>query len=186
VLAQRHLVLGAIGIFLYVGAEVSIGSFLINFIGEPQIAGLPHAAAAHYVSIYWGGAMVGRFIGFAVMRVVSPGKTLAFNSLAAIALVLLATFAQGDVAMWAILAVGLCNSIMFPTIFSMALHGLGRHTGQASGILCMAIVGGALVPFAQGALADSLGVQVSFLLPAACYGFILYFGIRYASMYAAK
>jgi FHS family L-fucose permease-like MFS transporter len=186
VFAHRHLVLGAIGIFLYVGAEVSIGSFLINFIGEPHIAGLSHADAAHYVSIYWGGAMVGRFIGFAVMRVVSPGKTLAFNAVAAIVLVLLGTFARGDVAMWAILAVGLCNSIMFPTIFSMALHGLGKHTGQGSGVLCMAIVGGALVPFAQGALADALSVQISFLLPAACYAFILYFGVRYASMYAPK
>jgi FHS family L-fucose permease-like MFS transporter len=185
-LAHRHLVLGAIGIFLYVGAEVSIGSFLINFLGESHIAALSHADAAHYVSIYWGGAMIGRFIGFAVMRVVSPGKTLAFNSLAAIALVLIGTFGSGSVAMWAILAVGLCNSIMFPTIFSMALHGLGKHTGQGSGILCMAIVGGALVPFAQGALADSLGVQISFLLPAACYLFILYFGAKYASMYSAK
>ena len=186
VLAHRHLVLGAIGIFLYVGAEVSIGSFLINFLGESHIAGLSHADAAHYVSIYWGGAMIGRFIGFAVMRVVSPGKTLAFNSLLAIALVLVGTFGQGSLAMWAILAVGLCNSIMFPTIFSMALHGLGKQTGQASGILCMAIVGGALVPFGQGAMADSMGVQLSFLLPAACYGFILYFGAKYASMYAAK
>lgn len=184
--AHRHLVLGAIGIFLYVGAEVSIGSFLINFLGEPQIAGLTHADAAHYVSVYWGGAMVGRFIGFAVMRVVSPGKTLAFNSLVAIALVLAATFGSGSVAMWAVLAVGLCNSIMFPTIFSMALHGLGRYTGQGSGILCMAIVGGAIVPFAQGALADAIGVQASFLLPAACYGFILYFGAKYARMYAAQ
>jgi len=121
-----------------------------------------------------------------VMRVVSPGKTLAFNSLAAIALVLIGTFGSGSLAMWAILAVGLCNSIMFPTIFSMALHGLGKHTGQGSGILCMAIVGGALVPFAQGALADSLGVQISFLLPAACYLFILYFGAKYASMYSVK
>ena len=186
VLAHRHLLLGAIGIFLYVGAEVSIGSFLINFLGESHIAGLSHADAAHYVSIYWGGAMIGRFIGFAVMRVVSPGKTLAFNSLLAIALVLAGTFGEGSLAMWAILAVGLCNSIMFPTIFSMALHGLGKQTGQASGILCMAIVGGALVPFGQGAMADSMGVQLSFLLPAACYGFILYFGAKYASMYAAK
>ena len=184
--AHRHLVLGAIGIFLYVGAEVSIGSFLINFLGESHIAGLSHADAAHYVSIYWGGAMVGRFIGFAVMRVASPGKTLAFNSLLAIALVLAAVFGSGKLAMWAILAVGLCNSIMFPTIFSMALHGLGKYTGQGSGILCMAIVGGALVPFAQGALADSMGVQASFLLPAACYGFILYFGAKYSSMYAAQ
>jgi FHS family L-fucose permease-like MFS transporter len=185
-LAHRHLVLGAIGIFLYVGAEVSIGSFLINFLGEPHIAGLSHADAAHYVSIYWGGAMVGRFIGFAVMRVVSPGKTLAFSALAAIALVLAGTFGQGSLAMWAILAVGLFNSIMFPTIFSMALHGLGKFTGQGSGILCMAIVGGAIVPFAQGALADFMSVQASFLLPAACYAFILYFGIKYAGMYSAK
>ncbi len=184
--AHRHLVLGAIGIFLYVGAEVSIGSFLINFLGEADIAGLSHADAAHYVSIYWGGAMVGRFIGFAVMRVVSPGKTLAFNSLLAIALVLAAVFGTGSMAMWAILAVGLCNSIMFPTIFSMALNGLGKYTGQGSGILCMAIVGGALVPFAQGALADSIGVQASFMLPAACYAFILYFGAKYSSMYAAQ
>jgi len=184
--AHRHLVLGAIGIFLYVGAEVSIGSFLINFLGEAHIAGLSHADAAHYVSIYWGGAMVGRFIGFAVMRVVSPGKTLAFNSLLAIALVLAAVFGTGSMAMWAILAVGLCNSIMFPTIFSMALNGLGKYTGQGSGILCMAIVGGALVPFAQGALADSIGVQASFMLPAACYAFILYFGAKYSSMYAAQ
>ncbi|OYU29064.1 MAG: glucose/galactose MFS transporter [Burkholderiales bacterium PBB2] len=184
--SHRHLVLGAIGIFLYVGAEVSIGSFLVNFLGESHIAGLSHGDAAHYVSVYWGGAMVGRFIGFAVMRTVSPGKTLAFNSLAAIALVLAAVFGKGSVAMWAILAVGLCNSIMFPTIFSMALNGLGKHTGQGSGILCMAIVGGALVPFAQGAMADAMGVQTSFLLPAACYAFILYFGAKYASMYAAK
>ena len=185
-LAHRHLVLGALGIFLYVGAEVSIGSFLINFLGESRIAGLSHAAAADYVSIYWGGAMVGRFIGFAVMRVVSPGKALAFNALLAIALILTATFGSGSTAMWAILAVGLCNSIMFPTIFTMALHGLGKFTGQGSGILCMAIVGGAIVPFVQGALADSLGVQMSFLLPAACYAFILYFGLKYAAMYKAQ
>jgi len=184
--AHRHLVLGAIGIFLYVGAEVSIGSFLINFLGEAHIAGLSHADAAHYVSIYWGGAMVGRFAGFAVMRVASPGKTLAFNSLLAIALVLAGAFGEGRAAMWAILAVGLCNSIMFPTIFSMALNGLGKYTGQGSGILCMAIVGGALVPFAQGALADAIGVQASFVLPAACYAFILYFGAKYSSMYAAQ
>jgi len=185
-LAHRHLVLGAIGIFLYVGAEVSIGSFLINFLGESHIAGLSHGDAAHYVSIYWGGAMIGRFIGFAVMRVVSPGKALAFNSLLAIALVLTATFGSGSTAMWAILAVGLCNSIMFPTIFTMALHGLGKYTGQGSGILCMAIVGGAIVPFVQGALADSMGVQMSFLLPAACYAFILFFGVKYAGMYKAQ
>jgi len=182
---HKHLVLGALGIFLYVGAEVSIGSFLINFLGEKQIAALSHADAALYVSYYWGGAMVGRFIGSAVMRRVSPGLTLAFNAALAILLVLAAAFGNGHAAMWALLAVGLCNSIMFPTIFSMALHRLGPLTGQGSGVLCMAIVGGAIVPFVQGAVADAAGLQPSFLVPAACYGFILYFGMRYARMYAA-
>jgi MFS transporter, FHS family, L-fucose permease len=185
-LSHRHLVLGAIGIFLYVGGEVSIGSFLINFMGEPSIAGLSHAQAANYVSFYWGGAMVGRFIGFAVMRYVSPGKALAFNAACSIALILVAIFGSGLVAMWAILAVGLCNSIMFPTIFSMALHKLGGLTGQGSGILCMAIVGGALVPFAQGFLADTVGLQMSFLVPAACYTFILFYGLKYAGMYQQR
>jgi FHS family L-fucose permease-like MFS transporter len=183
VLAYRHLVLGAVAIFLYVGGEVSIGSFLVNFLGEARVAGMPAAQAAGYVSVYWGGALIGRFIGFGVMRVVSPGKALAFNALAAIVLVLAAILGEGRAAMWAILAVGLCNSIMFPTIFSMALHGLGRHTGQGSGILCMAIVGGAIVPFVQGMLADRIGVQPSFFVPAACYGFILFFGLRYANLH---
>jgi FHS family L-fucose permease-like MFS transporter len=183
VLAHPHLLMGAIGIFLYVGGEVSIGSFLINFIGEPHIAALAPADAAHYVSYYWGGAMVGRFVGFAVMRYVSPGKTLAFNAAVSIALVMTAIFGHGQAAMWALIAVGLCNSIMFPTIFSMALYRLGKFTGQASGILCMAIVGGAVVPFVQGALADAIGLQWSFVVPAACYAFILYFGLRFAGLY---
>jgi FHS family L-fucose permease-like MFS transporter len=185
VLAHPHLLMGAIGIFLYVGGEVSIGSFLINFIGEPHIAALAPADAAHYVSYYWGGAMIGRFVGFAVMRYVSPGKTLAFNAAVSIALIMAAIFGHGQTAMWAILAVGLCNSIMFPTIFSMALYRLGKFTGQASGILCMAIVGGAVVPFIQGLLADSIGLQWSFMVPAACYAFILYFGLRFAGLYVA-
>ena len=185
-MAYRHLVLGALAIFLYVGAEVSIGSFLINFLGESHIAGLSHADCAQYVSLYWGGALVGRFIGFAVMRYVSPGKTLAVNALGAILLVLAAAFGEGKLAMWAILAVGLCNSIMFPTIFSMALHGLGKFTGQGSGILCMAIVGGAVVPFVQGMFADTIGLQPSFLVPAACYLFIMYFGVKYANLHRQK
>jgi FHS family L-fucose permease-like MFS transporter len=185
VLAHPHLLMGTIGIFLYVGGEVSIGSFLINFIGEPHIAALSPADAAHYVSYYWGGAMIGRFVGFAVMRYVSPGKTLAFNAAVSIALILAAIFGHGQAAMWAILAVGLCNSIMFPTIFSMALYRLGKFTGQASGILCMAIVGGAVVPFVQGLLADAIGLQWSFVVPAACYAFILYFGLRFAGLYRA-
>ncbi len=183
VLGHRHLVLGAIGIFLYVGGEVSIGSFLISFLGEANIAGLAPAEAAHYVSFYWGGAMLGRFIGFGVMRYVSPGKALAFNSACSILLILLAIFSDGQLAMWSIIAVGLCNSIMFPIIFSMALNRLGKFTGQGSGLLCMAIVGGAIVPFGQGFLADHIGLQWSFFVPAACYVFTLYFGWKYAGMY---
>ena len=181
---HTHLVMGVACIFLYVGGEVSIGSFLINFMGEPHIAGLAAADAAHFVSYYWGGAMVGRFIGFAVMRTVSPGKALAFNSAAVIVLVLTAIIGKGSLAMWAILSVGLFNSIMFPTIFSMALNKMGKLTGQASGLLCMAIVGGALVPFVQGALADAIGLQHSFIVPAVCYTYILYYGVKYAGMYA--
>ncbi|QGZ39993.1 FHS family L-fucose permease-like MFS transporter [Pseudoduganella flava] len=181
--AHKHLVLGTIGIFVYVGGEVSIGSFLINFLENPKIGSMTAAQAASYVSLYWGGAMIGRFIGFAVMRRISPGKALAFNAAASIALIATAALGGGKLAMFAILAVGLCNSIMFPTIFSMALHKLGKQTGQASGLLCMAIVGGALVPFAQGALADTIGVQLSFVVPAACYAFILYFGLKYANLH---
>jgi FHS family L-fucose permease-like MFS transporter len=186
ILSHRHLVLGAIGIFVYVGGEVSIGSFLINFFGESTIAALKPADAAKYVSFYWGGAMIGRFIGFAVMRTVSPGKTLAFNAGVAILLITIAATTSGSLAMWSIIAVGLFNSIMFPTIFSMALNKLGPQTSQGSGLLCMAIVGGALVPFGQGFLADTIGLQPSFFLPAACYAFILFFGLKYADMYSKK
>lgn len=178
----RHapLALGAVAVFLYVGGEVSIGSFMISFLGERDVAGLDTAGAARYVSFYWGGAMVGRFLGFAAMRVVSPGKALACNAACAIALVACAVAGHGHAAMWALIAVGLFNSIMFPTIFSMALQGLGARSGEGSGILCMAIVGGALVPFAQGLLADAAGLHLSFLVPLACYAFILFYGIRYA------
>lgn len=184
-LRHRHLVLGVVCIFVYVGAEVSIGSFLINFLGEGHIAGLSHAAAAPFVSYYWGGAMAGRFIGAAVMRHVSPGLALAFNASASVLLIVTATQAQGTLAMWSLLAVGLCNSIMFPTIFSMALHRLGPATGAGSGLLCMAIAGGAIVPFGQGLVADLAGVQASFLVPAACYLFIVYFGLKYARLHRA-
>ena len=183
VLAHRNLVLGAIAIFLYVGGEVSIGSFLVNYMGEANVAALPAAAAAKFVSYYWGMAMVGRFIGFAVMRHVSPGKVLGFNAACAMALILTSINSSGPLAMWSILGVGLFNSIMFPTIFSMALHRLGKLTGNGSGILCMAIVGGAIVPFIQGMAADSIGIQPSFYVPLACYAYILYFGLKYARLY---
>ncbi len=174
----KHLVLGAIGIFVYVGAEVSIGSFLINFLGEPSIAGLEKQEAGKYVSFYWGGAMIGRFIGALVMQNMRPGKALTFNAVTAALLVLMTIFCSGNIAMWTILAVGLFNSIMFPTLFSLAVSGLGRHTGQGSGILCAAIVGGAVLPVVQGLFADRIGIQQAFFIPVLCYCYIAYYGWR--------
>ncbi|MDP2392645.1 MAG: L-fucose:H+ symporter permease [Methylococcaceae bacterium] len=176
-----HLVLGALAIFVYVGGEVSIGSFLVSFLGEPSIAGLPEQEAGKYVSFYWGGAMVGRFVGAAVMQKIHPGKVLAFNALSAVSLVLATMLGSGHFAMVTILAVGLCNSIMFPTIFSLALTGLGRHTGQGSGILCAAIVGGAILPLLQGVFADHIGIQHAFFIPLLCYLYISYYGFRSVS-----
>jgi FHS family L-fucose permease-like MFS transporter len=173
----RHLVLGAAGIFVYVGAEVSIGSFLVSFFAQPEIAGLAESQAAKYIAYYWGGAMVGRFIGAAVMQKVAGGKALAFNAALAVILLLVAILSTGTLAMVAILLVGLCNSIMFPTIFSLAINSLGQHTSQGSAILCLAIVGGAIIPLIQGVLADSIGIQASFFLPIICYLFIAYYGL---------
>ncbi|QIR14699.1 sugar MFS transporter [Shewanella aestuarii] len=177
-----HLVLGAVGIFVYVGAEVSIGSFLVNFLGEEHIVGLQEADAAKYITYYWGGAMVGRFIGSAIMQKVSAGTVLAFNAFMAAVLVMVAMNTAGAIAMWSILAVGLFNSIMFPTIFSLALRDLGPHTSQGSGILCLAIVGGAILPLLQGVLADSMGLQPSFILAVVCYAFILFYGAKGSKM----
>ena len=173
----RHLTLGAVGIFMYVGAEVAIGSFLVSFLAQENIAGLKEHVAAHYITYYFGGAMVGRFIGAAVMQKLPAGKVLGFNASMAIILVVIAMSTSGQLAMWSILLVGLFNSIMFPTIFSLALNGLGKHTAQGSGILCLAIVGGAIVPLLQGALADSVGVQLSYVLPILCYIFIVFYGL---------
>ncbi|MGA2082085.1 MAG: sugar MFS transporter [Holophaga sp.] len=174
--AHRPLVLGAAGIFLYVGAEVGIGSFLVNYIGQLGLSGITLAGAARYVAFYWGGAMVGRFLGALVMRRVAPGKVLAGHALAAAVLVLAAMLAPGAASLWAILAVGACNSIMFPTIFTLAIRGLDHDLGEASGILCMAVVGGALVPLAQGALADLHGIRAAFALPLLCYAYIAFYG----------
>jgi FHS family L-fucose permease-like MFS transporter len=174
-----HLQLGALAIFLYVGAEVAIGSFMVNFLGEAGIAGLAEQDAGRYVSFYWGGAMVGRFIGAAVMQKLRPANVLAFNSLCAVSLVISAILSKGELAMWSLLAVGLCNSIMFPTIFSLAISGLGSHTGQGSGILCAAIVGGAIVPVLQGAIADQLGIQQALFVPALCYSYIAFYGFNF-------
>lgn len=174
--SHRPLVLGALAIFLYVGAEVSIGSFLVNFMEQPQIAGLSAEAAGNHLALYWGGAMVGRFVGAAVMTRARPGTVLAFNACAAAVLIAFAMTVAGPAAMWAILAIGLFNSIMFPTIFTLAIAGLGRRTGEGSGVLCMAIVGGAIVPVAQGWIADHAGILISFVLPLACYLYIAFYG----------
>ena len=157
----RHLILGAVGIFVYVGAEVAIGSFLVGFLTLDNIAGLAEKEAAHYISYYFAGAMVGRFIGAAVMQKFDAGKVLACHGLLAVVLIVIAMTGEGSLAMWAILLVGLCNSIMFPTIFSLALHGLGKYTSKGSGILCLAIVGGAIIPLLQGVMADAIGVQLA-------------------------
>ncbi|SDZ96183.1 sugar MFS transporter [Microbulbifer marinus] len=177
-LQHTHLLLGAIAIFVYVGAEVSIGSFLVNFLSQDSIAGISEKQAAFYVSLYWGGAMVGRFIGAVVMQYLPAGKVLAACSLGACALLALTIMGSGSVAMWAVLSVGLCNSVMFPTIFSLALARLGGLTSQGSGILCLAIVGGALLPVVQGLLADQIGIQLAFALPILCYLYILFYGVR--------
>jgi FHS family L-fucose permease-like MFS transporter len=182
----RHLRLGAIGIFLYVGAEVSIGSFLVSFLSEPSIAGMQESQAAQFIAYYWGGAMVGRFIGAFVMQHVAAGKVLAFNAVMVIVLIGIAISFDGAIAMWSIIAVGLFNSIMFPTIFSLAIQDLGDATSNAAGVLCLAIVGGAIVPLMQGVLADSVGVQLAFILPAVCYVFIAYYGVRGSKPTAAS
>jgi FHS family L-fucose permease-like MFS transporter len=175
---HRHLVLGAIAIFVYVGAEVSIGSFLVNYFSQPSIGGLLPKVAAGYVSFYWGGAMVGRFIGSGVTRTVTPAKVLGGAAACAFLLVSASVASTGSIAMWSIIAVGLFNSVMFPTIFTLGIAELGPLTGKASGLLIMAIVGGALVPLLQGVLADSIGIHTAFLLPAVCYLYIVFYGFR--------
>lgn len=171
-----HLVLGCIAIFVYVGAEVSISSLLVNYFEQSNIAAFTPNLAAKYVSYYWGGAMVGRFIGSYILGKINPPKVLVFNALAAVVLLLITVFSQGHMAMWAVLAIGLFNSVMFPTIFSIAIRGLGKYTPVASGMLCVAIVGGAIVPVIQGFTADRCGIQMSYLVPVICYLFIAYYG----------
>jgi FHS family L-fucose permease-like MFS transporter len=175
--SYRHLVLGAVGIFTYVGAEVSIGSFLVNFMAQPEIGGLSESVAGKYLSFYWGGAMIGRFIGAAVLRKIKPGYVLAFNAAVVTLLLVLAMSAGGSVAMVAVISIGLFNSIMFPTIFTLAIDGLGPRTGEGSGVLCMAIVGGAVIPVIQGYAADHIGILLSFFVPLVCYLFIVHYGL---------
>jgi MFS transporter, FHS family, L-fucose permease len=173
-----NLLYGAIGIFAYVGAEVSIGSFLVNYLGQPEIAGLSPQTAAGYVSFYWGGAMVGRFIGAAVLQRIKTGYLLGICAVCTATLVVVSMLTTGHLAMWSIIAVGFFNSIMFPSIFALGVAELGPLTGNGSGLMNMAIVGGAIIPVIQGAVADSIGIHHAFVLPVICYLYILFYALR--------
>jgi FHS family L-fucose permease-like MFS transporter len=175
---HRNLVMGAVAIFAYVGAEVSIGSFLVNYMNLPFIGNLRPEVAAKYLTFYWGGAMTGRFIGSAVLQKIGTRVVLACNAIVAAVLVCLSMLSFGHLAMWALLAVGLFNSIMFPSIFTLGIEGLGPLTGEASGLLVMAIVGGAIIPELQGLLADRVGLHHAFILPVLCYLYILFFAVK--------
>lgn len=174
----RHPVLlaGALGIFVYVGAEVSIGSFLVNYFALPDIAHLTEKVAARYVSLYWGGAMVGRFIGSWLLTKLRTSTVLGSAAVVACGLVGVSILTHGHTAMWAIIAVGLFNSVMFPSIFTVGLSGLGPLTSKGSSLMVAAIVGGALIPLAEGHLADLIGVHHAFIIPVVCYVYIAAFG----------
>jgi MFS transporter, FHS family, L-fucose permease len=175
---HRQLVLGALGIFLYVGAEVAIGSFLINYFTQPEIGNLTVKAAAGLVSLYWFCAMVGRFIGAAVLQKLPTRTVLGTVAVVACLLVVTSMLSTGWLAMGTIISVGLFNSVMFPNIFSLGIEGLGPLTGKGSGLLVMAIVGGAIIPVTEGALADHIGIHHAFILPALCYIYIAYYGYK--------
>jgi FHS family L-fucose permease-like MFS transporter len=177
-LKHKHLVFGVVAIFMYVGAEVTIGSFMVNFISLPNIGHITQSTAAKYLGFYWGGAMVGRFIGSAILQKVNARKLLGiFASIAGI-LVFITMITNGQVAMWAILSVGLFNSIQFPNIFTLGIEGMGRLTDKASSLLIMAIVGGALIPVLQGVIADNIGVHHAYILPLLCYAYIVFYGFK--------
>lgn len=168
---------GAACIFLYVGAEVAIGSFIVNYLMQPEVLNLPEQEAGKLISLYWGGALVGRFIGSGLLRVVSPGLLLGAVCAGAIALIAISANSTGVVAGYSLLAVGLMNSIMFPTIFSLACEKLGPRAADGSGIINVAIAGGAVIPAIYGALADSVGLAAALALPAVCYAIIMGFGV---------
>ena len=201
-LRNKLMLMGALGIFVYVGAEVSIGSFLVNYFDDMNLAVLvaenelmmniantiastfnksfsnsdPKSLLGIFIIFYWGGAMIGRFVGAYLTKIIAPGKVLSIFALLAIVMIAISINTQGLISMWSILAVGLFNSIMFPTIFTLTLEGLGDLKAQASGLLCMAIVGGAIIPFVFGGLIDSFGFKTAFILTMLCYGYILYYG----------
>jgi MFS transporter, FHS family, L-fucose permease len=175
----RHpnLIFGAIAIFVYVGGEVAIGSFLVNYFTQPEIGGLTDKVAASFVAFYWGGAMVGRFIGSAILQKISTRGLLGVCAVCAAGLVAISMLTTGHFAMYSIILVGFFNSIMFPSIFTLGVAELGPLTGDGSGIMIMAIVGGAIIPVAQGAIADRIGIHHAFFLPVICYLYILFFAL---------
>lgn len=176
-LGRKRFGFGALCIFLYVGAEVSIGSLIVNYLMQSHVMGLEEQAAGKLIAYYWGGAMVGRFIGSGVLRVVSPGKVLACVAVGAIALIALSTHTTGVVSGYSLLAIGLMNAVMFPTIFTLACEKLGPRAADGSGIINVAIFGGAVIPLLTGVIADATGsLAIAFILPAACYAVIAWFG----------
>ncbi|MHB1272542.1 MAG: sugar MFS transporter [Rhodanobacter sp.] len=177
VLRHPHVLFGVLAIFFYVGAEVSLGSFMVNYLSLPDIGHMSEQQAAHYVSFYWGGAMIGRFVGSALMARISPRKLLATFATINALLVLTTMSSSGDVSVYSIIAIGLFNSIMFPTIFALGIERLGPMTSKASSLLIMAIVGGALIPWVEGKLADHIGLQHAFVLPLLCYLYIVFYGV---------
>lgn len=204
-LKHKPLVYGALGIFLYVGAEVTIGSYLVNYFIELDIQSLvaqsPFTAtiisllagssyetlnverlAGTFAFFYWTGAMIGRFLGSYLQLYWSPSRLLGLYAIINVLLLLLTMNAEGHLAIWSLLSVGLFNSIMFPTIFTMAIEGLGEHTAQGSGVLCTAIVGGAFIPPLYGAVADTLGLQLAFMVLLLCYAYISWYGYRWSSL----
>jgi MFS transporter, FHS family, L-fucose permease len=163
---------GTVCIFLYVGAEVAIGSLIVNYLMQSNVLGLAQEAAGKHVPVYWGG-----FIGAYLLRVFSPGKVLMTAACAVITLLIISANTTGPVSGWSLLAIGLFNSIMFPTIFSLACEGLGARAAEGSGIICVAIVGGAVIPLITGHTADVVGLKAALLVPAICYAGIAGFGI---------
>lgn len=206
-LKNKLMMMGALGIFLYVGAEVAIGSFLVNYFNDMNLSIIvaendmmmkiantiasifnksfsnsdPKSLLGIFVIFYWGGAMMGRFVGAYLTKIMSPGKVLSIFALLAVTMISISMNTQGLISMWSILAVGLFNSIMFPTIFTLTLEGLGDLKAQASGLLCMSIVGGAIIPFVFGGLIDRFGFKTAFILTMICYVYILYYGKLKAS-----
>jgi MFS transporter, FHS family, L-fucose permease len=174
---HHNLLFGVAGIFAYVGAEVSVGSFLVNYFGLPEIAGFSAKTAAGFVSFYWAAAMIGRFLGAPLLRRSKAGYLLGRCAVCTATLLTTSMVLGGHGAMSTILAVGLFNSIMFPSIFSLGVAELGPLTGNGSGLLNMAIVGDAILQVAQGAIADRVGLHHTFILTVICYLYILFYGL---------